>query len=199
MAKYCKKSVIFEAFKWTADSHQTEEPIWIVEALSKKWGEECSARILDEGTSSVHMEIFTLEGIHTARRGDYIIRGIKGEIYPCKPDIFEQMYELVSQSMKNNGGKIGLFSWLFRRRKPISFKIKAYRDLKFNIVIYDDVRYLRKVYTVHTGQKASTVKGFYNPATKTIHAIEDSLVIGHEIRHLIGEKHAIGEIFDDEN
>lgn len=39
--------------------------------------------------------IRTLEGIHEATVGDYIIRGIKGEIYPCKPDIFLATYEPV--------------------------------------------------------------------------------------------------------
>ena len=37
----------------------------------------------------------TLEGIRTAQRGDWIIRGVKGEFYPCKPDIFEATYEPV--------------------------------------------------------------------------------------------------------
>ncbi len=37
----------------------------------------------------------TLEGLMTAREGDYVIRDVKGELYPCKPDIFEQTYEPV--------------------------------------------------------------------------------------------------------
>lgn len=41
------------------------------------------------------MTIKTLEGDMTANIGDYIIKGVKGEFYPCKPDIFEQTYELV--------------------------------------------------------------------------------------------------------
>ena len=39
------------------------------------------------------LEIETLEGIHRAMPGDWIIRGVKGELYPCKPDIFEATYE----------------------------------------------------------------------------------------------------------
>lgn len=35
----------------------------------------------------------TLEGLHLAKPGDWIIRGVKGELYPCKPDIFEATYE----------------------------------------------------------------------------------------------------------
>jgi hypothetical protein len=40
------------------------------------------------------LRIPTLEGDMTALPGDYVIRGVKGEVYPCKPDIFEQTYEL---------------------------------------------------------------------------------------------------------
>lgn len=41
--------------------------------------------------------ITTLEGNHHASPGDYIIKGIKGEFYPCKPDIFEKSYELITK------------------------------------------------------------------------------------------------------
>lgn len=42
-----------------------------------------------------HAEIKTLEGTMTGDKGDYIIRGVKGEIYPCKPDIFAATYDPV--------------------------------------------------------------------------------------------------------
>lgn len=42
-------------------------------------------------------DIKTLEGWHHANYGDYVIQGIKGEIYPCKPDIFEKTYEAVTR------------------------------------------------------------------------------------------------------
>lgn len=43
------------------------------------------------------MQIPTLEGLMSAQNGDYIIKGVNGEFYPCKPDIFEKTYELVRQ------------------------------------------------------------------------------------------------------
>ena len=43
----------------------------------------------------IGMKIPTLEGLMVARQGDWIIRGVKGELYPCKPDIFEATYERV--------------------------------------------------------------------------------------------------------
>jgi len=44
----------------------------------------------------IEITIPTLEGNHTAKHGDYIIKGISGEFYPCKPEIFEKTYEVVS-------------------------------------------------------------------------------------------------------
>jgi hypothetical protein len=51
-----------------------------------------------KNSNSDILQIRTLEGVMDAQVGDYIIRGIKGEYYPCKPDIFEMTYELASTS-----------------------------------------------------------------------------------------------------
>lgn len=90
MPKYKSKPVVIDAFQWTGDQSQTEDPIWIIEAL--KTGE---VYFENEGTPQVVMCIKTLEGTMTAQRGDYIIKGTAGELYPCKPDIFEFKYEKV--------------------------------------------------------------------------------------------------------
>lgn len=90
MAKYRKKPVVIEAFRWTGDHEQIEEPNWIIEAIKNGtiWFNHA-------GTEYVNMVIKTLEGDHIASRGDYIIKGVQGELYPCKPDIFEQTYDPV--------------------------------------------------------------------------------------------------------
>ena len=90
--KYRKKPVIIDAFKWTADIEQTEDPEWVVDAIKR--GDIWFNNV---GTPEVTMEIKTLEGNHIANRGDFIIRGVAGEIYPCKPDIFEKTYEELQQ------------------------------------------------------------------------------------------------------
>lgn len=90
--KYRKKPVVIEAFKWTADITQFEDPEWIVDEIKNG-----NVYFEEVGTENVTMKIKTLEGIMTASRGDYIIKGIKGELYPCKPDIFEQTYEKVEE------------------------------------------------------------------------------------------------------
>ena len=48
---------------------------------------------INDLTAEVTVEIPTLEGTMIAREGDYIIKGVKGEFYPCKPDIFAETYE----------------------------------------------------------------------------------------------------------
>ena len=86
--KYRKKPVVIEAFCWTGGPDQTEDPEWADAAVKagKIW-------FSNPGTKDVCLEIATLEGTMCARQGDYIIRGVKGEIYPCKPDIFAATYE----------------------------------------------------------------------------------------------------------
>ena len=50
-----------------------------------------------KGAPAVYMEIKTRGGTHICSNGDYIIKGVQGEFYPCKPDIFMQTYELVEE------------------------------------------------------------------------------------------------------
>jgi hypothetical protein len=85
MSYYKKRPVVIEAFQWTGGPDQTEDPIWAVEAIK-------SGKITF-GHSPARMMIQTLEGEMTASLGDFIIKGIHGEIYPCKPDIFLLTYE----------------------------------------------------------------------------------------------------------
>lgn len=86
--KFRKKPVEVDAFLWTGDERQTEDPLWIIDAI--KEGEVYFTK-----DPAVRMHMKTLEGVMTAQQGDWIIRGVKGEIYACKPDIFEMTYERV--------------------------------------------------------------------------------------------------------
>lgn len=88
--KFRKKAVVIEAFKWTGGPDQTEDPVWIIEAMKSG-----TVRFENIGTSECVLMIDTLEGTHKANQGDYIIQGVKGELYPCKPDIFEMTYDKV--------------------------------------------------------------------------------------------------------
>ncbi len=85
MPYFKKKPVIIEAFQWTGDADQEHDPVWIVEAITN--GD------VQFNPETLVLEINTLEGVMSASPNDWIIKGIKGEIYPCKPDIFQDSYE----------------------------------------------------------------------------------------------------------
>jgi hypothetical protein len=80
--KYRKKPVVVKAIQWTGDNP---------DAINELCG--ISRWYLQHGA----LRIATLEGVMEASVGDYIIRGVNGELYPCKPDIFEKTYEEVSE------------------------------------------------------------------------------------------------------
>lgn len=86
MRLYKKKPDVIEAFLWTGGVHQIRDQVWICDAMRR--GEVFFI-------SPVVLVIKTPEGTMVAKRGDWIIRGVKGEIYPCKPDIFAATYEAV--------------------------------------------------------------------------------------------------------
>jgi len=90
MAQYRKKPVVIEAFKLGHDFM----PDWF---LDKRSANEITTHNADgrHRGGPDYALINTLEGQMRADNGDYIIKGVKGEIYPCKPDIFEATYDTV--------------------------------------------------------------------------------------------------------
>ena len=93
--KYRKKSVVIDAFQYDGDlmgsNGEYYVPQWAVEAFDS--GRIYFDSLQYEG-APCELFIRTLEGRHHVSVGDYIIQGVKGELYPCKPDIFERDYEL---------------------------------------------------------------------------------------------------------
>ena len=81
--KYRKKPVIIEAVRWKGFNED--------EIFEFTHGEA------DYCANDCRMFINTLEGTMEASTGDYIIKGVNGEFYPCKPDIFEKTYEKVEE------------------------------------------------------------------------------------------------------
>lgn len=79
--KYRKRPVVIEAVQWTGVNLP----------------EICDFADKCVGAKDGELYIHTLEGDHHALVGDYIIKGVHGEFYPCKPDIFWKTYEEVSQ------------------------------------------------------------------------------------------------------
>lgn len=99
MHRYKKRPVIVEAFQMTKERRQdnSEWPNWLHIAWQKENGEDGSVFPKDYSNShgTDELLICTLEGIYLVSFNDWIIRGVNGELYPCKPDIFEQTYEKV--------------------------------------------------------------------------------------------------------
>lgn len=85
MSKFRKKPVVIEAYKLPLH----DEPVPVT---FDKWCEEVGFHEW-ESDRDAGITINTLEGVMRADPGDWIIKGVKGEFYPCKPDIFEATYE----------------------------------------------------------------------------------------------------------
>lgn len=82
--QYRKKPIVIEALLWD-DSDEAADAVYdFMEDAS--WSINAGTRKID---------IVTLEGTMSTDIGDYIIKGVQGEFYPCKPDIFEATYEVV--------------------------------------------------------------------------------------------------------
>lgn len=91
--KYRKKPVVIEAWLvnellYFSESHWTSLPQSVINEYEKG-----NVIFADN-----HIEIKTLEGWHRGNFDDMIIEGVAGELYPCKPDIFQQAYELVKET-----------------------------------------------------------------------------------------------------
>ena len=91
--------------------------------------------------------IKTLEGVMEAKVGDYVIKGINGEFYPCKPDIFEKTYEKIEDDDLLN-------------EKPIFFEdlkngyTKAYTKSDIDMLIEDNKRLKEELFMERTKNEA---------------------------------------------
>ena len=87
--KYRKKPVVIEAVEWTG--YNRDEVLALVAG-----GDPRGERVVEMAGEDA-LRIRTLEGDMIAVPGSYIIRGVKGELYPCRPDIFAATYEPVEE------------------------------------------------------------------------------------------------------
>lgn len=85
--RWRKKPVVIQAVRYDGSNETT-----ILDWISYFGGDATADHDGDPG-KGWHLEIRTLEGVMRADIGDWIIRGVRGEFYPCKPDIFEATYE----------------------------------------------------------------------------------------------------------
>lgn len=88
MSKYIKKPIAVEALEWTGKNLKEILNFTGIHYSARLWTDaEFEMVVRDEG-----LKIFTLEGSYKATVGDMIIKGVAGEVYPCKPDIFKKTY-----------------------------------------------------------------------------------------------------------
>lgn len=87
--KFRKKPVVIEAVQFVDDSETLAKISEFVNHTVR----------IDYGSTPTEIKILTLEGVMIANLGDWIIKGVNGEFYPCKPDIFEKTYEKVEDQL----------------------------------------------------------------------------------------------------
>lgn len=94
MAKFRKLPVVIEAvqLRWDTWSEMCD-----FADVGKLENGKPQGNHADGDSDKLQLLIPTLEGLMTADLGDWIIRGVNGELYPCKPDIFAKTYELVEE------------------------------------------------------------------------------------------------------
>lgn len=111
MSNYRKKPVVIEAmefkggnaelhavYQWVeSNTAGSFEPMAVIEGR-----EPCPASGVSIDPRDGRMMIATLEGFHHVNLGDYVIRGVQGEFYPCKSDIFEATYERVADDERTD-------------------------------------------------------------------------------------------------
>lgn len=93
MIRYKKRPVVVDAIQWIGDIEEIFD--WMDITTD---GNGTGLTYVDDGSGS-HLRVHTLEGSLTVSLFDWIICGIEGELYPCKPDIFNKTYEAVEESI----------------------------------------------------------------------------------------------------
>lgn len=111
--RFRKKPVEIEAFQMTKERRMDNSgwPNWLNQAWNGARNEAGTLQRVDmDAQLPDYLQIVTLEGLHLVSWGDWIIRGVKGELYPCKPDIFEATYESAALPASEAGSEASMTS-----------------------------------------------------------------------------------------
>lgn len=151
MNRYVKKPIAIEAVKWKGFNN---------DEIKDFAGDSVKIEVIREGDADrgippcIDCSIKTLEGVMTANVGDYIIKGVNGEFYPCKPDIFEKTY-LHEDEMGNISDGYHTFNELYRYRM-------LYNAAFFNELAKGDIK-VCKSHKHHDGEELLRAGSFYIP------------------------------------
>ena len=160
MKKYIKKQVVVEAIQWDGtlekalEISQIDGLNSIIEYYSTKTviiGESTSNSV-NTSEEIKSFKIKTLEGDMNVSNGDYIIKGIKGEFYPCKEDIFKKTYEDFTEYVSTNE----LLTDLDNTLESIENNLKSFLPDAVH------VEYLREMLPIVRGK----IKGIYSATMK---------------------------------
>lgn len=91
--KFRKKPVVIEAVQWTMNNFEEVRNFVDTEGVL----EYSRLTIFHPDDDIISIGLVTLEGVMNVSKYDWIIKGVQGEFYPCKPDIFEKTYEKVEE------------------------------------------------------------------------------------------------------
>lgn len=98
--KYVKRPIEIEALQIYGNVTEIKN---FIGTYGDAWISDAAWEV-GKGKPITHVVIHTLEGDMRASDGDYIIKGIKGEFYPCRKDIFEETYEEINKLKENKNG-----------------------------------------------------------------------------------------------
>ena len=99
MAKYRTIPVEVEAFQWTGDINQVEDPVWVKEAL-QNWPGDCDrpAIKIERDRGPLHVKVQTIDRIVVAWPRDYIVKDKNNFLSVCHPDDFEKAFEIIADN-----------------------------------------------------------------------------------------------------
>ena len=160
MKKYIKKQVVVEAIQWDGTLEKALEisqieglnsiiEYYLIKTVTSGESTSSSVNTFEEIKS---FKIKTLEGDMNVSKGDYIIKGIKGEFYPCKEDIFKKTYVDFTEYV----GADELLADLDNTLESIENNLKSFLPDEVHI------KYLREVLPVIRGK----IKGIYSATVK---------------------------------
>ena len=136
MGKYRKKPIEVDAFQFYVDNM----PDWFMDAVTNNTVILRKCDYKRYSIEETYCEINTLEGVHRCNGGDYVIKGVKGELYPCKPDIFEMTYEKSEDrtDYKDNWNKlkVGILKWQNQLKELENQKLKQGKNRTIGNVYY---------------------------------------------------------------
>lgn len=200
--KYIKKPIVIEAFIYGVEPR----PDWFNDKVTS------NEIITYVGTdvrdsSEYYCEIKTLEGVMRGNCNDYIIKGVKGEVYACKPDIFKMTYELLSTQTDKKGNPLTYWGGLENNKQDLEeeiFNLEQALDipshLRFHNSKVDKVEKLAEISSelqegTYTPQHKTTYKhGFidgYNKSKEYFYTKQDLIDLVESLKNYTKESHTI--------